>query len=617
MNETGKEYGFEARDIRFAVGVLGVLLILTPLYPQLPSYRFAFAFRSLIFLTFALPAVRMGWSALFQRSRSLPFLLPAVLGLLLLIVGAFYSPVPYHAKEKIAVAVTLMLLFLTLTHFPFSRQQLKLLGGCLVLGAALEAGSALGQQWLGHEGLIRSLEQYSLYDEPMRAEMIRTLEANRALGDFGNPNQLAGYLVLSLWAAWLLYRQSSVRWLKAGLLSAALVSVFAVYRSYSRSGLLALLGSVFLFFIYPWLQNLDRRRIRRLAFVLVMGVVLGGCLIYFLPPGFFGGRLLTLSTVVARLHFYRGAVLIIQEHPLWGVGPEAFAGYYSAYLRPGDLEAQYAHNWVLEAALEGGVPGLLLFFWLTTAVFHFLYLTWRRFPELQAPVYAAARAAAVFLFLSLVDFHNQLIEMWVAPVFLLAWVSRGVIAGMAVRFPRRSSAPRPWLRLAGYGAGGALAAVWVLLIGCRYLNEDAREMGYGYALTGQMMAARDAYERAVLYDRSDAESWNSLGHAWGQLPAPTAQEQRLEAMRQAVRMEPRRARFHADFAEALFALGYIEPAIREMKQAQVLFPARPVYYEGLATLYERLGQSDAAEAERRKARQLEQEILQRTEEREE
>ena len=200
--------------------------------------------------------------------------------------------------------------------------------------------------------LIESLQQYHLYDDKMRTELIATLEANRALGFFGNPNHLAGYLVLGLWVMYYLYTQVRNRWLHLVLGVLSLFILFTVYRTFSRSGLLAVVLSLMLLMIIPWLESWNRRKLVILLAGLVLFSMVLGCIVCFLPSGFLGGRLTTISTIVARMHFYRGAVHVIQDSPLWGVGPEGFEGYYAAYIRPGDLEARYVHNILLETAVE-------------------------------------------------------------------------------------------------------------------------------------------------------------------------------------------------------------------------------------------------------------------------
>ena len=82
-------------------------------------------------------------------------------------------------------------------------------------------------------------------------------------------------------------------------------------------------------------------------------------------------------------------------------------------------------------------------------------------------------------------------------------------------------------------------------------------------------------------------------------------------MREAVAWAPRRATLRADLGEALFALGYTEEAIQELRAAQALFPARPRYYDLAAKLYQALNRTEDAARMEETARRIKQEIEER------
>jgi len=149
---------------------------------------------------------------------------------------------------------------------------------------------------------------------------------------------------------------------------------------------------------------------------------------------------------------------------------------------------------------------------------------------------------------------------------------------------------------------------WTFWGFCRYFNEIDRDKGYYLVIDHQSAAARQAYERAVLFDRTDADSWRSLSLIWAEIPQRDAQLRRLSYSKTAVRWAPRRALIRSDYAAALFALGYSEQALREIATAQRLFPARPKYHEIMADYYRLLGQLDRAAQEMQKAEAIQKEI---------
>ncbi|MBN2327518.1 MAG: O-antigen ligase family protein [Candidatus Omnitrophica bacterium] len=589
---------FQSHDLWALPGLLAVLFVLAPMFPQNVYPGFAFFFRSSVFLLFGLTAYRLGAERVMGALRAHPLTLPAVASLLLLFLTFSYTPSLYHAKGSASLALGVWVLYLLTWTGPFSGRREKILLWSLVLGGVLAAVHGLYIQWMGPADLIESLKTSANYPGDMREEMIRSLEANRAMGRFGNPNQLAGCLVLSLWPLWALWKREDKTLSRVILGAGALVLAWGVYRTFSRSGLLVFLISLSLLAGFECYNRGWRFSWKQILAVFGALLILLLIVILAAPGGALGGRLLTVSTIVARLHFFRGAVRIIARHPWFGVGSEGFESFYCAELRPGDLESRYVHNAFLESAVEGGMIGAFFFLWMLFAVLFYLRRQWRISPERRIEVFAAFGAFISLFLLSMVDFHNRLLEMWLVPVFLVGAIHTPIPVPSALRRPRWAAAALTII----------LVSAWILLIFCRYWNEYSRMDGRYLAMDNQKFAARQAYERAVWFDRTDADSWRWIGLFWAEIPNPSAQMRRLECLRQAVRWAPRRASIRADYAEALFALGYTEHALEEILHAQRLFPVRPIYYERAAAFYRFLNQKEQAENQQQKAVQLQKEI---------
>ncbi|MEW6236095.1 MAG: O-antigen ligase family protein [Candidatus Omnitrophota bacterium] len=602
---------FPPRDLKFITVLLAILFLFAPLFPQLSTPQFAYFFRSVIDLLIVVAFCRLGLVSAMARILLFPISIPALAGLAWLFLELMQTPDLYRAKGKCMVLLTVWMLFVLMRLIPITNASRRWLCLCLALGGVLAALHGLYLQWTGFGEFIDVMKENALYDDAMRKELIVSLEANRALGRFGNPNHLAGYLALSLWPFWFLWKEERAAWPRRLLPVMALPILICLYRTYSRSGLLALLAAMLFVFLYELIERGYGPRLMRWAWIAgglcLAGIVAAGLLGWFMaqgiipspPPSLFGGRLLTISTVEARMDFYRGALAIIKQNPWLGVGPEGFESYYCSFIRPGDRESRYVHNFLLEAGVEGGAIGFFLVSWLLFAVIRYLRRAWQNYPHERAVIFSAAGCFGTLVFLSLLDFHNNLMEFWIAPVFFLGLASRNSIAAPP---PERS------LRWMGIGFCAVLALSWTFWGFCRYFNEIDRDKGYYLVVDHQPAAAQQAYERAVLFDRTDADSWRSLSLIWAEIPERDAQLRRLSYIKTAVRWAPRRALIRSDYAAALFALGYSEQALREIEIAQRLFPARPKYYEIMADFYRLLGQPEQAAQEKQKAEAIQKEI---------
>ena len=175
----------------------------------------------------------------------------------------------------------------------------------------------------------------------------------RVAAGFGHPNQLGGFLVLLLpFAVASVLLTPRLRFLAV---PAVALGAYAVYASFSRSALIALVA-VPLAFLRP-----------RLALL----VTLLGMLAVLAAPGLVRERFATLtesgSEVATRVDFWRTAAHIWEERPLLGAGLGRFPDAYSAARDPGRAflpntlgePPPHAHNLFLHALSTQGLLGLL------------------------------------------------------------------------------------------------------------------------------------------------------------------------------------------------------------------------------------------------------------------
>lgn len=170
----------------------------------------------------------------------------------------------------------------------------------------------------------------------------------RALGTFGNPNLLAGFLILLIplaaaYAAGHTARQTRV----AGYLVVT-AGVGGVLASGSRAALLALAGSLVAYLV---LRHPTTPRLLA-AGAGIAGTLLAGAIV-----------LLTGGGAGVRADVWRAAASIVRDHP-FGVGMGR-TGPFLQQAIPGTEQFRHAHNMWLDTLLEAGPVGLLAMIVLT------------------------------------------------------------------------------------------------------------------------------------------------------------------------------------------------------------------------------------------------------------
>jgi len=175
-------------------------------------------------------------------------------------------------------------------------------------------------------------------------------------GSFGDPNDLALAITISLpLCLALLFLSKSLFW-KAAWGLAILVSLYTIFLTGSRGGFLTLLvtGAVFL-----WEFAVQGRR----RYLLVLAV-LAGAILSQVSGGMLVGRLkgtfndqandaAAYTSSQARQQLFWRSVEITTKHPIFGVGPGNFEQLSGNW--------HVTHNSFTQMSAEGGIPALILY----------------------------------------------------------------------------------------------------------------------------------------------------------------------------------------------------------------------------------------------------------------
>ncbi|RJP32134.1 MAG: hypothetical protein C4527_06560 [Candidatus Omnitrophota bacterium] len=325
---------------------------------------------SAAYLLCGLPLFFLNETRSASRSKgSFPIGIVAVLTLLLLYLACSYWFVSPHPRSAHELARWLACITLAIATMMAAEQKrffrlyllITLVTSFIVSGYALvQAGG---------------------YDFFNWGEFAWGMGVSRVCASLGNPDFLAGYLVallpLTLTAA--LIREGGMRRL---LLCLFFVQCAAMIFSYSRGGWVAAFVTFLILFAsvtyVNWIRDPVllkpvislRTSILLLVFMLIVGVSALALLWEEVTAAFY--RLAQLgegSSFVERPFFYRAALAMIAEKPLFGFGIGTFAIQFpqfrsdelSTYLPFKEFYVDHAHNEYLEIAAETGLVGLFFY----------------------------------------------------------------------------------------------------------------------------------------------------------------------------------------------------------------------------------------------------------------
>ena len=228
--------------------------------------------------------------------------------------------------------------------------------------------------WMGldqHFGGLERLRQFVREEghaEQLAPGFLKKLESNRIFSTLVYPNAFAGVIILLFppIVAWLTNLTGRLPNIVRGVVVGffAYVCLACLYWTGSKSGwLIAMIIAVI---------ALSYAKLARSSKLLIITVLLVTGLVGFSlrHAGYFERG---ASSVTARFDYWRAAVKIAMENPVWGTGPGTFSVPYKRVKDPSSEMARLAHNDYLEQLSDSGIIGFALFCAAILSLFANLY----------------------------------------------------------------------------------------------------------------------------------------------------------------------------------------------------------------------------------------------------
>jgi len=423
----------------------------------------------------------------------------------------------------------------------------------------------------------------------MNDGVLNALREGRAAGTFGAPNVFAGVsatgCVLALACAW----SSATGRARAAWIVATVVCGGGTILSGSRGGALALGAGLVTFVL---LAGVARRVGRRAGVAAAALIIAASIPIHAQEDAPVRSRWLGHTTIMQRVYYWQSGFAMWREAPMTGHGPASYATLYPAHRIPGSGETQFAHNWVVQTAVEGGVIGLALRVICFSAALALVMIAWRcraRDGDVaESHVLAGLAAGALTLILhGLVDYTLETREG-----LLLLGAMLGVAAGCAIQPPEADIADVPvWVRVVRLAGFAAMA--WALYSAHFVPMMQANRLH----LISDMFAAGEkpqlVIEEATVglgISPKDPRLLDARAKARFLIGDPLAKEDLIAALE----ANPTSASMHEALARVEFSEGNHADALKIILRATELHPLDPSHWLTRAELSWKSGEKDAA-----------------------
>jgi O-antigen ligase len=263
------------------------------------------------------------------------------------------------------------------------------------------------------------------------------MSTNHPVAIFNHRNVLSAYLAFLVpFYVWYMLKRCSNFFSRLVWSAAMILILLTLMSAQSRGAFIALFITAIVFLVAMGCNKTFNRKELMVA-ALTLIVVVGGSFqllpkdnhIWALEKTLeYGKKPLAQYDDKGRLYLYEGAVKMIKDYPIFGVGLDNFNKVYAAhYMVPGAVEKDlpHAHNIILAFLTTTGIIGLCGFL---VGQFSYVYFFIKN-KHVSAINYMVLAGMLTFFLHNMVDFffHQYLIEMiyWVILAMGYAWICLG------------------------------------------------------------------------------------------------------------------------------------------------------------------------------------------------
>ena len=398
------------------VAVAAVTLVVAPytlLDPMgLPKLT-VLAFFAVLALSLMFPAIKNLFSSSYRILVILLSLFILQIILVLLFSGAnigaqFYGT---YTRNTGALAYTSLAVLLLSSSLVSDKEFLKkFIGATLIIGAILIVYGNI--QYLG-------LEPFPY---------VNAYTVNAPIGTFGNANFQAAFMGLIAVVASTMVLNPRLKMLsRLGLGLMGLAAIVVVRETLSIQGYLNFIvgaGVVVMLWLF-----MSKRKSLAIA-VAGLGVIGGGLVFLGLINSGPLAKYIYEASIAARGYYWRAAIKILIEHPIFGVGMDNYGTWYprnrQVAMENGFLTySNSAHNVYLDLASNGGFPLLLIYLAITARVVVAIVRVVKRNDGIDAYFLATVGAWVAYHVQSFISINQLGLAIW-------GWVLSGLIIGYEI-----------------------------------------------------------------------------------------------------------------------------------------------------------------------------------------
>ena len=398
------------------VAVAAVTLVVAPytlLDPMgLPKLT-VLAFFAVVALSLMVPAIKNLFSSSYRILVILLSLFIVQIILVLLFSGAnigaqFYGTYTRNTGALAYISLALLLLSSSLVS---DKQFLKkFIGATLIIGAILIVYGNI--QYLG-------LEPFPYAN---------AYTVNAPVGTFGNSNFQAAFMgLIAVVASTMVLNPRFKLQTRLGLGLMGLAAIVVVRETLSSQGYLNFIagaGVVAMLWLF-----MSKRKSLAIA-VAGLGVIGGGLVFLGLINSGPLARYIYEASIAARGYYWRAAIKMLIEHPIFGVGMDNYGTWYprnrQVAMENGFLTySNSAHNVYLDLASNGGFPLLVIYLAITALVVVAIVRIVKRNDGIDAYFLATVGAWVAYQTQSLISINQLGLAIW-------GWVLSGLIIGYEI-----------------------------------------------------------------------------------------------------------------------------------------------------------------------------------------